>query len=177
MERKSGSLILCLVISVIMGLVGYIHFQKESVSKLTNEVEFSEAEVREKDLDINNYGLIVEHTQKEFDNVDKEVKELQDEVGKLNSAMEEKDKEVKACKDSVVVLSNDAAAMDKEKSDIEGNFGGEKTKWSEGINGLKEKLQNQSPVCAFVNATAEVLKNESTIKDLCPQIQIAVQKE
>ncbi len=103
MERKSGwSLILCLVISVIMGLVGYIHFQKESVSKLTNEVEFSEAEVREIDLDINNYGLIVEHTQKEFDNVDKEVKELQDEVGKLNSAKEEKDKEVKACKDSVV---------------------------------------------------------------------------
>ncbi len=45
-----------------------------------------------------------------------------------------------------------------------GNFGGEKTKWSEEINGLKEKLQNQSPVCAFVNATKEILKNESTIK-------------
>ncbi len=45
-----------------------------------------------------------------------------------------------------------------------GNFGGEKTKWSEEINGLKEKLQNQSPVCAFVNATPEILKNESTIK-------------
>ncbi|KAF4100621.1 uncharacterized protein si:ch73-347e22.8 [Onychostoma macrolepis] len=176
MERKTcSSLILCLLIFVIMGLVGYIHFKKELVSKLTNYVEFSEAEVREKNLDINDYGLTAEHAQKEFDNVDKEVKELQDEVGKLNSAKEEKDKEVKACKDSVAVLSNDVAAVEKEKSDIEGNFGGEKTKWSEEVNGLKQKLQNQSPVCAFVNTTAEVLKEESTIRDLCPQIQIAVQ--
>uniref|UniRef100_A0A673LXJ3 Si:ch73-347e22.8 n=1 Tax=Sinocyclocheilus rhinocerous TaxID=307959 RepID=A0A673LXJ3_9TELE len=173
MERKS--LILCLIILVIMGLVGYIHFKRELASKLTNEVEFSEAEVREKDLDINNYSLTVEHTQKEIDNVDKDVKELQDEVGKLNTAKEEKDKEVKTCKDSVAELSNEVAAVEKEKSDIEGNFGGEKTKWSEEINGLKQKLQNQSAVCAFVNTTAEVLKNESTIKDLCPQIQITLQ--
>lgn len=173
MERKPcSSPMLCLVILVIMGLVGYIHFKKELVSKLTNEI--SKAEVRKNDLDINNYSLTVEQTQKEFDEVDKEVKEILDEVGKLNSAKEEKDKEVKACKDSVAVLSNDVAAVEKEKSDIEGNFGGEKTKWSEEINGLKEKLQNQSPVCAFVNATPEILKNESTIKDLCPQIQIEV---
>ncbi len=83
-----------------MGLVGYIHFKKELVSKLTNEI--SKAEVRKNDLDINNYSLTVEQTQKEFDEVDKEVKEILDEVGKLNSAKEEKDKEVKACKDSVV---------------------------------------------------------------------------
>lgn len=107
MERKTCSpLLLCLVMLVIMGLVGYIHFKKELVSKLTNEVEFSEAEAREKDLDINNYSLTVEHTQKEFDKVDKEVKEIPDEVGKLNSAKEEKDKEVKACKDSVVSEKN-----------------------------------------------------------------------
>lgn len=175
MERKSCSnLILCLLIFAIMGLVGYIHFKKELVSKLINEVQSSETEVRGKDVDINDYGLIVERTQKEFDNADKEVKELQDEVGKLNSAKEEKDKEVKACKDSVAVLSNDVAAVEKEKSDTEGNFGGEKTKWSEEMDGLKQKLQNQSPVCAFVNTTAEVLKKESTIKDLCPQIQIEV---
>ncbi len=103
MERKSYSpLMLCLVILVSVGLVGYIHFKMELVSKLTNEVEFSEAEVREIDLDINNYGFTVEHTQKKFDKLDKEVKAIPDEVGKLNSAKEEKDKEVKACKDSVV---------------------------------------------------------------------------
>ncbi len=103
MERKSySSLMLCLVILVIMGLVGYIHFKRELVSKLTNEVEFSEAEVREIDMDINNYGFTVEYTQKEFDKVDKEVKAIPEEVRKLNSAKEEKDKEVKACKDSVV---------------------------------------------------------------------------
>ncbi|XP_016407169.1 uncharacterized protein LOC107739535 [Sinocyclocheilus rhinocerous] len=171
MERKSwSSLILCLVIFVIMGLVGYIHFKKELVNKLKNEVEFSEAEVREKELDLNNYGLAVEHTQKEIDNPDKEVKELQDEVGKLNSAKEEKDKEVKACKDSVAGLSNDVAAMEKEKSDIDGK----KTKWNEEINGLKQKLQDHSPVCAYVKTTAEDLKKEPTIKELCPQIQIVV---
>ncbi|XP_052439329.1 myosin-2 heavy chain, non muscle [Carassius gibelio] len=176
MERKScWSLILCLIILVITGLVGNIHINKEFVNKLTNEVEFSERKERQKDLDIKDYSLAIEHTQKEIDSVDKEVKELQDEVGKLNTAKEEKDKEVKACKDSVAVLSNDVAAVEKEKSDIEGNFGVEKTKWSEEMNGLKQKLQNQSLVCAFVNATADVLKDEPTIKDLCPQIQTTVQ--
>uniref|UniRef100_A0A8C2DX47 Si:ch73-347e22.8 n=1 Tax=Cyprinus carpio TaxID=7962 RepID=A0A8C2DX47_CYPCA len=175
MERKScWSLILCLIILVIMGLVGNKHIKKEMMSELTNEVELSEGEVREKDLDINKYRLTVEHTQKQIDNVDKEVKELQDEIGKLNAAKEEKDKGVKACKDSVAVLNNDVAAVEKEKSNIEGKFGGEKTKWSEEMNGLKQKLQNQSPVCAFVNTTAEVLNSDSTIKDLCPQIQVAV---
>ncbi len=91
MERKSySSLMLCLVILVIMGLVGYIHFKRELVSKLTNEVEFSEAEVREIDMDINNYGFTVEYTQKEFDKVDKEVKAIPEEVRKLNSAKEGK---------------------------------------------------------------------------------------
>lgn len=85
-----------------MGLVGYIQFKKELLSKLSNEVEFVESEVREKELDKNNFGLAVEHTQQEIDNVDKEVKGLQDEVGKLNSAKEEQDKNVKACKDSIV---------------------------------------------------------------------------
>uniref|UniRef100_A0A9J7ZP28 Si:ch73-347e22.8 n=1 Tax=Cyprinus carpio carpio TaxID=630221 RepID=A0A9J7ZP28_CYPCA len=165
MERKScSSLILCLVLFMIMGLVGFIHIKKEMVNKLINEVEFSEAEVREKDLDINNYGLAVEHTQKEIDNADKEVKELKDEVGKLNSAKDEKDKEVKACKDSVAGLNNDVAAMEKEKIDIDGK----KTKWNEEINGLKQKLQDQSPVCAFV-------KKDANIKDLCPQIQTVAQ--
>ncbi|XP_043073070.1 uncharacterized protein si:ch73-347e22.8 [Puntigrus tetrazona] len=171
MERKScWSLNLCLIIFLIMGLVGYIHFKKELVSTLTNEVEFSEAEVREKDMDIKNYGLAVEHTQKEFDDVDKEVKELQDEVGKLNSAKEEKDKEVKACTDSKAALSTDIAAVEKEKSEIEG----EKTKWVEEINGLKQKIENQSPVCAFVNITSEVLQKEPTMKDLCAQNAVEV---
>ncbi|XP_050992085.1 uncharacterized protein si:ch73-347e22.8 isoform X2 [Labeo rohita] len=171
MERKScWSLILCLLIFGIMGLVGYIQFKKELLSKLSNEVEFVESEVREKELDKNNFGLAVEHTQQEIDNVDKEVKGLQDEVGKLNSAKEEQDKNVKACKDSIAGLSNSIAAVEKEKSDIEG----QKPKWSEEINGFKQKLQDHSPVCAFVKVTAEDLKKEPTLKELCPQIQITV---
>lgn len=172
MERKScSSMLLCLLVLVIMGLVGYIHFKKELVNTLTNKVEFSEAGVREKDLDVDNYGLAVEHTQKEIDNADKEVKEIQDEVGKLNSAKEEKDKEVKACQDSVTGLNNDVAAMEKEKSDIDGK----KTKWNEDINGLNQKLKDQSPVCAYLKISEEVLKKEPTIKELCSQINTVVQ--
>ncbi|XP_073677348.1 uncharacterized protein [Garra rufa] len=171
MERKAyWSLILCLLIFGIMGLVGHIHFKKELVSKLSNEVEFAEAEVREKKLDKDNYNLAVQHTQQEIDTVNKEVKELEDEIGKLNQAKEEKDKEVKTCKDSMPGLSNDIAAVEKEKNDIEG----QKAKWIEEMNGLKQKLQGPSPVCAFANITEENVKKEPTIKDLCPKIQIVV---
>lgn len=106
MERKSLlPLILCLAIVMIMGLLGYINFKRESVIKVANEMEFAEAAVREAELGIENYNLAVQHTQMEMDNAEKEIKELQDEVGKLTSAKEEKDKEVKACKDSVVSMS------------------------------------------------------------------------
>ncbi|KAK2887465.1 hypothetical protein QQF64_013372 [Cirrhinus molitorella] len=175
MERRAcWSLILCLTIFGIIGLVGFIHIKKELMNKLTNEVEFAEAEVREKQLDTDNYNLAVEHTQLEIDNADKEINTLKDEVGKLNQAKEEKDKEVKACKDSVTGLSNDIAAVEKEKSDNGGLFEGQKTKWSEEINNLKQKLQNPSPICAFVNITGEELKKEPTIMDLCPQIVVKV---
>ncbi|KTG37063.1 hypothetical protein cypCar_00007868 [Cyprinus carpio] len=53
---------------------------------------------------------------------------------------------------------------EKEKIGIDGK----KTKWNEEINGLKQKLQDQSPVCAFV-------KKDANIKDLCPQIQTVAQ--
>ncbi|XP_048058393.1 uncharacterized protein si:ch73-347e22.8 [Megalobrama amblycephala] len=173
MDRKSCSpLILCLIVAVIMGLLAYMHFNKELLNKLTNEMEFVEAEVRETEHSIESYNLAVEHTQKEMDNADKEVKELQDEVGKLTSSKEEKDKEVKACKDSVAVLNNDVTAVEKEKSDTDGNFASEKTKWSEELNGLTKQLQESSQVCAYVKISAEDLKKVPTLKDLCPQIQI-----
>lgn len=103
MEKRScWPLILGLNIVMIMALLGYIHLKRESVNKLANEMEFVQAAVRETDLGLENYGLAVEHTQTEMDNAEKEVKELQDEVGKLTSAKAEKDKEVQACKDSAV---------------------------------------------------------------------------
>lgn len=172
MERKSLlPLILCLAIVMIMGLLGYINFKRESVIKVANEMEFAEAAVREAELGIENYNLAVQHTQMEMDNAEKEIKELQDEVGKLTSAKEEKDKEVKACKDSVAGLNNDVTVVEKEKSDTDGNFAGEKTKWSEEMNRFKQQLQERSPVCAHAKILPQDIEKDPTLKDLCPQIQ------
>ncbi|ROL45811.1 hypothetical protein DPX16_11506 [Anabarilius grahami] len=173
MERKScWPLILCLIVAAIMGLLAYMHLNRELLNKLTNEIEFVKAAVRETEQSIESYNLEVEYTQKEMDNADKEVKELQDEVVKLTSSKEEKDKEVKACKDSVAVLNNDVTAVEKEKSDTDGNFASEKTKWSEEMNGLIKQLQESSQVCAYAKVSPEDLVKDPTLKDLCPQIQI-----
>ncbi|XDV34161.1 hypothetical protein PO909_004358 [Leuciscus waleckii] len=172
MEKKScWPLILGLVIVMIMGLLGFMHLKRESVNKLANEMEFAEAAVRETELGLENYGLAVEHTQTEMDNAEKEVKELQDEVGKLTSAKEGKEKEVQACKDSAAGLNNEVTVVEKEKSDVDGNFAGEKTKWSEEINRLKQQLQDNSPVCAHAKILPKDLEKDLTLKDLCPQIQ------
>lgn len=101
-----------------MGLLGYMHFNRELLNKLTNEIEFVEAAERETKHSIENYNLAAENTQKEMNNAEKEVKELQDEVGKLTSSKEEKDKEVKACKDSVVSNVDPPGYIDKENVQI-----------------------------------------------------------
>lgn len=119
MERRScWPLILCLIVAMIMGLLGYMHFNRELLNKLTNEIEFVEAAERETKHSIENYNLAAENTQKEMNNAEKEVKELQDEVGKLTSSKEEKDKEVKACKDSVVSNVDPPGYIDKENVQI-----------------------------------------------------------
>ncbi|XP_077051470.1 uncharacterized protein LOC143701770 [Siphateles boraxobius] len=172
MERKScWPLILCLAIVMIMGLLGYMHLKTESINKLGNEMDFVEAALRETELGIENYNLAVKHSQMEMDDTEKDVKELQDEVGKLTSAKEEKDKEVKACKDSVAVLNNDVTVVEKERSDTDDNFAGEKTKWSEKINSLKQQLQEHSPVCAHAKILPQDLEKDPALKILCPQIQ------
>lgn len=166
-------MMLFLIIALMVGLVGYIHYKRELLNKLKNEMEFSDSAVREAVRGIENYGLAVEHTQKELDNTEKEVKELQDEVGKLNPAKEEKDKELKACKDSVAGLNNDIAALEKDKTDAEGNFAGEKTKWEETTNGLKKQFQETSPVCAHLKK--EGFEKEPSLKDICPPLQTAAE--
>ncbi|XP_056120132.1 uncharacterized protein si:ch73-347e22.8 [Rhinichthys klamathensis goyatoka] len=156
---------------MIMALLGYMHIKMESVNKLANEMEFVEGALRESELGIENYYLAVQDTELKMDNAGKEIKALQDEVGKLTSAKEVKDKEVTACKDSVAGLNNDVTAVEKEKSDTDGNFAGEKTKWSEEINSLKQQLQDHSPVCAHAKISSQDLEKDPTLKDLCPQIQ------
>ncbi|XP_067282269.1 uncharacterized protein si:ch73-347e22.8 [Pseudorasbora parva] len=170
MERKScWPLILCISVVMGIGLLGYMHLKKELVYKLTSEMEFVEAAVRETLLGIENFNLAVQHTETELGNADKEIKTLQDENGKLNSALDGKKKEVKACKDSVAGLNNDIKAVEKDKGDTDGRFAGEKTKWVEEINVLKRQFQEHSPVCAHVKIRPE--EKDPTIYDLCPQIQ------
>ncbi|XP_056335737.1 uncharacterized protein si:ch73-347e22.8 [Danio aesculapii] len=174
MERRScWCMLLFLIIALAVGLVGYIHYKRELVNKLNNEMEFSDSAVREAVMGVQNFGLAVEHTQKELDNTEKEIKELQDEVGKLNPPKEEKDKELKACKDLVAGLNNDIAAVEKDKTDTEGNFAGEKTKWEETTNGLKKQMQETSPVCAHLKKDS--FEKEPSLKDICPPLSTPAQ--
>ncbi|KAK7139250.1 hypothetical protein R3I93_016397 [Phoxinus phoxinus] len=172
MDRKSClPLILCLIIVMITALLGYIHLKRESVNKLANEMEFAEAAMRDTELSLENYNLADQRAQMDIDNAGKEVKELQDEVGKLTSAKEEKDKEVKACQESMTGLNNEVAVLEKEKSDTDGHFAGEKTKWSEEISRFKQQLQENSPICAHAKISPKDLEKDPTLKDLCPQVQ------
>lgn len=45
-----------------------------------------------------------------------------------------------------------------------GNFAGEKTKWSEEMNGLKQKLQEFSPVCAHAKIYPKDIEKDPTLK-------------
>ncbi|KAG1948695.1 uncharacterized protein si:ch73-347e22.8 [Pimephales promelas] len=170
-KRSSLPLILCLTIVLIMALLGYIHIKRQSVNKLAKEIESVETALRESNLGLENYYLELQKTELDIDNAGKNIKELTDEIGKLTSANEVMNKEVTACKDSVAGLNNDVAAVEKEKSDINGNFLGEKTKWSEEMNRLKQQIQEHSPVCAHAKISSQDLEKDPTLKDLCPQIQ------
>ncbi|TRY96380.1 hypothetical protein DNTS_029314 [Danionella cerebrum] len=151
-ERRCGwCFILCFLLILITTIIGYIHFKREQMNKMASELEFSEAAVREAAVGVNNYAFVIEKVQKELDDAETELKELQGEVEKLNPEKDQKDKELQAWA-----------------------FAGEKASWTEALNIQRKLLQETSPACAYVK---EKSRQEPSLLDLCPHLETLVKTQ
>ncbi|XP_038146087.1 pollen-specific leucine-rich repeat extensin-like protein 1 isoform X2 [Cyprinodon tularosa] len=154
---------LTLLVSVV--LVGYIKIRKKEHEKEEKRNRFQDIKLRVTSDVLQEYENEKVETRNELDNLQKELKALEEEVNVLKTKTEKSTGDLNGCDGSKKSGADQVAAQETNLNNLKAEKEKEKTEWNAEIDRLKKQLSEKSQVCNFLKEQPDPIKTMCGIKD------------
>lgn len=152
---KFPALLLSFLLVCSLGIAGYIYTRRKQVTQLSKQASFLDIKFRVTRDVLGEYQDQLIQSKTLIDKTKKEVDSLTKDLSVAKTFAEKKKGDIATCKGDKKRFTDEIAAAESEKKHIQSEFAKEKSHWGVEVESLKNKMEQLSTLCKYIDKTSE----------------------